>query len=557
MESGDASRPLWRRRRLVTWPAAQAVITVTLIGAAVTWVQGPANAGPLAAETAAVGISPGPGTLQVDQGDVAASGTVAALTFTYTADPHGFLKGGTFTLTIPDGWTAPSATPGSGGYVETTAQCGIGQCVPAVNGMTVMLSDVTLGPGQSFIIKYTAATAPDSVATFDFTAQETPAADYLPVDVPPVAITTCANGVGAMSVSPQTASVSTPTDYLFTYSAGECGLLPGSAVTVEVPGGWTPPSTVPGNHGYASVSAGTVTLAGNLITITGAVVPPGQTLTLSYAGAATTTPGDAVFYTQEQSGGGSILTPLASSPRVAVQQASSSGPATSPASSRGTPGTGGRGTITVLPASVIAGRSGTLIFTYTPPRGGLSPSGALELTVPPGWTAPNGNPGSPGYVSASAGTLGVAGRRITISDVASAAGRTLTITYHDATAPRSPGPAEFRAQERASATATFSLVTPSPVLTVASSGPSVPPWLIPMLAAALVAACAALAVMTIRIRRTRARRQLGRETEVAADPHPDPPRVTAVTTTGNAPTLALRIEPHPGPSSGRSRGESW
>jgi hypothetical protein len=202
--------------------------------------------------------------------------------------------------------------------------------------------------------------------------------------------------------------------------------------------------------------------------------------------------------------------------------------------------------MTVLPATVMAGRRSTLTFTYTAPRGGLPPSGALELTVPPGWTAPNGNPGSPGYVSASAGALGVAGRRITISDVALAAGGTLTITYHHATPPRSPGPAEFGARERASATATFSLVSPSLVITVASSGAPIPPWLIPLLAAALVAACAAVAVVTIRIRRTRPRRQLGRETEVAADPHPGPPRVTAVTTTGNEPTLALRIEPHPG-----------
>jgi hypothetical protein len=154
------------------------------ICAAAGWAQGPAKPASLAVETTAVGTLQGPGTLQVDQSEVAASGTVTALTFTYTADPKGFLKGGTFTLTIPDGWTAPTTTPGSGGYVETTAQCGIGQCIPTVNNMTVVLSNVTLPGGQSFIIKYTGATAPGSVATFDFTAQETPTVDYPTTDVP-------------------------------------------------------------------------------------------------------------------------------------------------------------------------------------------------------------------------------------------------------------------------------------------------------------------------------------------------------------------------------------
>jgi hypothetical protein len=202
--------------------------------------------------------------------------------------------------------------------------------------------------------------------------------------------------------------------------------------------------------------------------------------------------------------------------------------------------------MTVFPATVMASRRSTLTFTYTASRGGLAQTGTLALTVPPGWTAPNRNPGSPGYTSASAGAVVTAGRKITITGVALAAGRTLSITYHDGTAPGSPGQAEFRAQERASASVGFALVAPSPVITVAGSGPPIPSWLILLLGAALVAAGAAVALLSIRIRRTRHRRRLARATEVAADPHPDPPRVAAVSATGKEPTLALRIEPHPG-----------
>jgi hypothetical protein len=68
---------------------------------------------------------------------------------------------------------------------------------------------------------------------------------------------------------------------------------------------------VPGNQGYTSASMGTVTLSGNLVTIAGALLQRGQTLTLSYASAAPASPGDAVFYAEEQSGGGAILTSLA------------------------------------------------------------------------------------------------------------------------------------------------------------------------------------------------------------------------------------------------------
>jgi len=177
--------------------------------------------------------------LLVDHREVAASGTTT-LTFTYKADPSGVgLKAGAFTLTIPDGWTTPTSIVGQSGYVWTTALCGSSNCVPNVNNMTLAVSPVTLAPGGSFTITYTKATAPSSVATFDFAAQETPqrkaTIDYPTMDLPATAVTTCANGVGTMTVSPQSVTVSRAQDYLFTYSAAGCGILQDGAITVDVP----------------------------------------------------------------------------------------------------------------------------------------------------------------------------------------------------------------------------------------------------------------------------------------------------------------------------------
>jgi len=133
-----------------------------------------------------------------------------------------------------------------------------------------------------------------------------------------------------------------------------------------------------------------------------------------------------------------------------------------------------------------------------------------------------------------------------ITGVALASAGTLTITYHDGKAPRFPGEAEFRTQERDSVTVGFVQVTPSPVITVAGRGTPIPPWLIPLLGAALAAALAAVTALGIRILRTRPRRQFAQAADVVAVQHADPPRVAAVQTTGNEPTLVLRIEPDPG-----------
>jgi hypothetical protein len=543
VDSADDGRPLGLRDVLaILGHLVRALMALALIGAVVAWVPGPARAGALAQVSGGLPTPLAPGTMTVDRDKVAASGGGISLTFTYTAanDSYG-LKAGTVMLTVPDGWTAPSSEPGAPGYVQTTAPCGSGYCVPTVDNMTIAVSGVTLARDQSFDITYTDVAAPDSVATFDFTAQVTPASRRPAVDLGRIQVTTCANGVGELTVNPQSITAATTRDFEFTYTAGECGLVEGSAVKVDVPAGWTPPSLDPNQPGYTYARPGTVTLTGMQITITGAVLDPGETFTLWYVNAFSPSPGSAVFHASEQFGNNTNPEDLTQSPQITVLRSS------------GGPKSAESGTMTVSPGTVTASGRTKVTFTYTAPPGGL-PSGTVALTVPRRWTAPTRKPDAPGYTTSSVGTVSIAGRRITVTGAALAAGGTLTITYHDATAPRSPGQTEFRAFEGVSATARLSALAQSPVITVA--GPAAgPPWLTVLLGVALAAVCATAVALSVRFSRRRTRRPAP-ATEVAAVPHPDPPRVAAVRKTGNEPSLALRIEPYAGTTVRTLRSQS-
>ncbi len=347
--------------------------------------------------------------------------------------------------------------------------------------------------------------------------------------------------MGELAVNPQSITAATTGDFEFTYTAGECGLVEGSAVTVNVPAGWTPPSLDPNEPGNTHARPGTVTLTGMQITISGAVLDPGETFRLWYVNAVSHSPGNAVFHASEQFGDNTNPEDLTQSPRITVLRSS-----------------GGResaesGTLTVSPGTVTTSGRTKLTFTYTAPPGGL-PSGTVALTVPCRWTAPTWKPDAPGYTTSSAGTVSIAGRRITVTGAALAAGGTLTISYHNATAPRSPGQTEFRAFESPSATARLSALAQSPVITVA--GPAAgTPWLTLISGLVLAAVCATAVALSIRFSRRRARRPAP-ATEVAAVPHPDPPRVAAVRKTGNEPSLALRIEPNAGTTVRTLRSQS-
>jgi photosystem II stability/assembly factor-like uncharacterized protein len=112
----------------------------------------------------------------------------------------------------------------------------------------------------------------------------------------------------------------------------------------------------------------------------------------------------------------------------------------------GTPAsaTTGPGYMSVSPMAVLEGSTGdTLAFTYGAGTPGLS-AGTVRLAVPNGWTRPQKKRSdSPGYVSASVGTVAVHKTQIIWRNVTLCASCSATITYSDASAPASLGSSVF------------------------------------------------------------------------------------------------------------------
>src|SRR5207237_5278433 len=105
-----------------------------------------------------------------------------------------------------------------------------------------------------------------------------------------------ADGTGTLtSGTANVASGSTGNTITFTYTAATGGLSSGS-VTLDVPAGWSAPSTTGANAGYTTASSGTVSVSGQTITVSSLTIAGGSTFTITYGatsgggpGATTTT----------------------------------------------------------------------------------------------------------------------------------------------------------------------------------------------------------------------------------------------------------------------------
>ena len=133
----------------------------------------------------------------------------------------------------------------------------------------------------------------------------------------------------------------------------------------------------------------------------------------------------------------------------------------------------GTGTMTTKTASVTYGSGGhDIAFTYTAATGGVS-GGGVHLTVPTGWSAPSTTGTSPGYTTASTGTVSIDGQTIVVLGVTLASGATLTINYGSssakgpgAIATTTVGPATWTATEKSTSSGTETTLAKSPVITV-------------------------------------------------------------------------------------------
>ena len=102
---------------------------------------------------------------------VGTNSTGNSFTFTFTAGGNGNMNGGSVSLDIPAGWTAPQVTSStSAGFITATS----GSCVvtasppPTLVGRTFTASVTSCSTGQTFTITYSSVTAPNSAGTSTF-----------------------------------------------------------------------------------------------------------------------------------------------------------------------------------------------------------------------------------------------------------------------------------------------------------------------------------------------------------------------------------------------------
>ena len=254
----------------------------------------------------------GSGTMAITSGPASVSGGQSGLayTFTYTAATGG-MSGGAVDLVIPSGWTAPSGS-------NVTVSAGSA----TYSSQTIQVTGVTLTGGGTLTVGYT-GTAPTpasaAAAVYTFAASQASLSGHTLVGLassPSVAVY-AADGSGTLGVSPSRVFSGTTADFSFTYTAAAGGLN-GGTLTLTIPNGWTAPSlTSP--QGAVTASAGTLSLSGQAVTVSGLNLAASTTLTVQYTAVTVpSAPGPYTFAVQERSTAAGQATAVAQSPVVTV-----------------------------------------------------------------------------------------------------------------------------------------------------------------------------------------------------------------------------------------------
>ena len=336
----------------------------------------------------------GSGTLAVSPTFTASGSGGNTLTFTFTAATGG-LSSGQIRVAVPAGWSAPSTTGGVAGY--TTSTCGS----VSISSGTIEIGGVSLPAAGTCTITYgatssggTGATAPSSSGDSTFATQEQSTGASTPTSITssPKVDVTSADGGGTMTVAPAAVSTGSSGNTLtFTFTAAGGGTH-GGEIAVNVPAGWSAPSTAPSAAGYTTTNCGTAGISASTIQITAVTLPGGGTCTVVYGSRASGGPGasasssDATrkFTTSEMSTASGTLTPISASPSVTTSPARTltvvvTGSGTVSGGGISCPGTCSNsyaaGTVVSLSAAPAAG------FSLSSWGGACSGTGACSVTM--------------------------------------------------------------------------------------------------------------------------------------------------------------------------------
>ena len=303
-------------------------------------------------------ISPdGTGTMVATTAYASSGSTGNTLVFTYTA--ANAITNGAVAITVPSGWSAPSTTGTSPGFV-TASQGSV-----AISGQQVIVSGVTLNTGQTMNIDYGAkgsggpgATAPTGQGTTTFSTQEKSSGSgtLTALATSPVLTLTAPVGSGTLTVTPSTA-VAGSTGHTLTFTYTAAGTIPNLYLNIQLPAGWSPPSLTPTAPGYITAFKGEyLSVSGNSMAVllgpSGLSLSSGQSVVLVYGstiggGTGATAPtqaGSVTPLTLERWAGSGPVVPVSAAPSLTVLPGAAAGVALTPTTS--TVALGGQNTVT-------------------------------------------------------------------------------------------------------------------------------------------------------------------------------------------------------------------
>ena len=273
-----------------------------------------------------------------------------------------------------------------------------------------------------------------------------------------------ADGSGtAVASTPTVTNASSRNTLVFTYRVAAGGVSNGQ-IALTVPDGWSAPSLVETDAGYVTAAVGAPSVSERTVRLSGLTLGGGARVQLVYGspvggGPGATAPatgGDEDWVVASRASDEGTLTNLARAPSIAVLAPD------------------GSGTMTTDTATVSAASTGqSITFAYTAAAGGIS-KGVVALTVPTGWSPPSAASSSPGFVTASRGTVSVSGRRIVVAGLTCTSGQTLEVVYGSraaggsgASAPATTGTQSWAAESKATAGGSFGRLVSSPSISVA------------------------------------------------------------------------------------------